>query len=69
MSNTIQAFVDQVAKKNPNEPEFIQAVQEVAEAIIPFMEDNKKYRSIYRLINLPPRRPLHATDDCIRFLN
>ena len=45
MSNTIQAFVDQVAKKNPNEPEFIQAVQEVAEAIIPFMEDNKKYQN------------------------
>lgn len=45
MSNTIQAFVDQVAKKNPNEPEFIQAVHEVAEAIIPFMENNPRYQN------------------------
>lgn len=40
----IQAFMDRVAERNPNEPEFLQAVEEVAEAIIPFMEDNPKYK-------------------------
>jgi len=40
----IQAFMDRVAERNPNEPEFLQAVEEVAEAIIPFMEEHPKYR-------------------------
>ena len=40
----IQAFMDRVAERNPNEPEFLQAVEEVAEAIVPFMEDNTKYK-------------------------
>jgi len=40
----IQAFMDRVAERNPNEPEFLQAVEEVAETIVPFMEDNPKYK-------------------------
>ena len=40
----IQAFMDRVAERNPNEPEFLQAVEEVAEAIIPFMEEHLKYK-------------------------
>ncbi len=40
----IQAFMDRVAERNPNEPEFLQAVEEVAEAIVPFMEDHPKYK-------------------------
>ena len=43
----IQAFMDRVAERNPNEPEFLQAVEEVAEAIVPFMEDNPKYCLLY----------------------
>lgn len=43
MSQSIQAFVDSVAKRNPNEPEFMQAVHEVAETVIPFIEKNPKY--------------------------
>lgn len=31
-------------KRNPNEPEFIQAVTEVAETVIPFIEENPKYK-------------------------
>jgi glutamate dehydrogenase (NADP+) len=31
--------------KNAHEPEFLQAVQEVAEAVIPFVENNPKYKS------------------------
>jgi glutamate dehydrogenase (NADP+) len=41
----IQAFMDRVAERNPNEPEFLQAVEEVAEAIIPFMEKHPKYKN------------------------
>ena len=44
MSDSIQNFVDYVSKSNPNEPEFMQAVQEVAETVIPFIEENKKYQ-------------------------
>jgi len=41
----IKAFVDQVSAKNPNESEFLQAVEEVAETVIPFIEENSKYQS------------------------
>ncbi len=40
----IKAFMDRVAASNPNEPEFLQAVEEVAEAIVPFMEANPRYK-------------------------
>ena len=43
MSQSIDAFIQAVAKRNPNEPEFMQAVKEVAETVIPFIEKNKKY--------------------------
>jgi glutamate dehydrogenase (NADP+) len=45
MSQSINAFIEAVAKKNPNEPEFMQAVKEVAETVIPFIEQNKKYQN------------------------
>ena len=41
----IDAFMADVIAKDAHEPVFIQAVQEVAEAIIPFMENNPKYNS------------------------
>jgi glutamate dehydrogenase (NADP+) len=34
-----------VAKRNGHEPEFMQAVMEVAETVIPFIEQNKKYQN------------------------
>ncbi len=40
----IEAFMQRVAEKNGNEPEFLQAVQEVAEAVIPFIQENPKYK-------------------------
>ena len=40
----IDAFMSKVRAMNPNEPEFLQAVHEVAEAIIPFMENHPKYK-------------------------
>jgi glutamate dehydrogenase (NADP+) len=44
MSKKIEAFIEAVGKKNPNEPEFMQAVKEVAETVIPFIEKNSKYQ-------------------------
>ncbi len=40
----IDAFMEGVKAKNPNESEFIQAVEEVAETVIPFIEANPKYK-------------------------
>ena len=45
MSQSTKNFIDAVAKKNPNETEFLQAVTEVAETVIPFIEQNKKYQN------------------------
>ena len=45
MSQSIKSFVEAVTKRNPNEPEFLQAVHEVAETVIPFIEENKKYQN------------------------
>ncbi|WP_298144156.1 NADP-specific glutamate dehydrogenase [Flavobacterium sp.] len=45
MSKSIESFVESVAKRNPNEPEFLQAVHEVAETVIPFIEQNEKYQN------------------------
>ena len=44
MSESVQSYMDAVSKKNPNEPEFLQAVHEVAETVIPFIEKNPKYQ-------------------------
>ena len=43
MTQSIHNFIEAVAKKNPNESEFLQAVKEVADTVIPFIEENKKY--------------------------
>ena len=45
MTQSIHNFIEAVAKKNPNESEFLQAVTEVAETVIPFIEENKKYQN------------------------
>ena len=41
----IDSFMEELIIKNGNEPEFIQAVEEVAETVIPFIENNTKYKS------------------------
>jgi len=43
MEEKIKAFIELVKVRNGNEPEFIQAVTEVAEAVIPFIENHPKY--------------------------
>ena len=44
MESKINAFMDYVKERNANEPEFLQAVHEVAETVIPFIEKNPKYQ-------------------------
>ena len=39
-----EEFVKQIQQKNPNESEFIQAVAEVSENILPYIEQNPKYK-------------------------
>jgi glutamate dehydrogenase (NADP+) len=41
---TLKNFMDGVVLRNPNEKEFLQAVSEVAETVIPYINDNKEYR-------------------------
>jgi glutamate dehydrogenase (NADP+) len=40
MEQKIHEFISEVSAKNVGETEFLQAVEEVAEVIIPFMEEN-----------------------------
>ncbi len=44
MHASVTEFMERIKARNPYEPEFLQAVQEVAETIIPFTEAHPKYR-------------------------
>ncbi|NQX86633.1 MAG: NADP-specific glutamate dehydrogenase [Flavobacteriaceae bacterium] len=44
MKEKIKTFLDLVKERNGNEPEFMQAVHEVAETVIPFIEATPKYQ-------------------------
>ena len=41
----VSEFMAKIIAKNPGEKEFHQAVQEVAESLIPFIEENPKYKT------------------------
>ncbi len=43
MEAKIEAFMDEVKSRNGHEPEFIQAVQEVAETVIPYIAQHEIY--------------------------
>ncbi len=43
MQAKIDAFMEEVRARNANEPEFLQAVQEVAETVIPYIASNEIY--------------------------
>ena len=43
-NKAVDAFMAEVKKRNGSEPEFLQAVHEVAEMVIPFIEANHKYK-------------------------
>jgi len=44
MDKRVEQFMSQVIAKNPGEKEFHQAVMEVSESLIPYIEDNPKYK-------------------------
>ncbi len=44
MSSQVQQFMDYIIQRNPGEKEFHQAVLEVAEKLLPFIEMNPKYK-------------------------
>lgn len=44
MSKKIEEFMDLVVEKNPGETEFHQAVREVVESVMPFIEKNPQYQ-------------------------
>ncbi len=43
MAKKVEEFMNNVIQKNPGEVEFHQAVREVVETVLPFMEENPKY--------------------------
>ena len=45
MKQIINNFLQEVSQRNANEPEFMQAVLEVAESVIPFIENNPQYKA------------------------
>ena len=44
MESNVKQFMDRVKTQNPGQSEFLQAVQEVAEKLIPFIEEHPKYK-------------------------
>ncbi len=44
MDPRVEKFMANVKAKNPGEPEFHQAVHEVVESLVPFVEENPKYK-------------------------
>jgi len=55
----IDAFMESVKVRNANEPEFLQAVHEVAESVIPYMQDHPKYKNAKMLERMvEPERTL-----------
>lgn len=51
--SSLEAFMAHVEKKNPGQPDFLQAVYEVAEHVLPFVQQNpqyQKYRIFERMI-------------------
>ncbi|UCD14194.1 MAG: NADP-specific glutamate dehydrogenase [Thermoplasmatales archaeon] len=44
MDKDVEAFMEEIITRNPGENEFHQAVQEVAESLMPFINKNPKYK-------------------------
>ncbi|MDR9448740.1 MAG: NADP-specific glutamate dehydrogenase [Psychroflexus sp.] len=44
MDKRVETFLNQVKQSNPHEKEFLQAVEEVVETVLPFIDENPKYQ-------------------------
>ncbi|PHQ56098.1 MAG: NADP-specific glutamate dehydrogenase [Lutibacter sp.] len=59
MKSKIKGFMDLVKQRNPHEPEFLQAVEEVAETVIPYIVNNEIYNGKNVLLRMvEPERVL-----------
>lgn len=47
--NELDCLMEAVVRRNPGEPEFHQAVHEVADTLLPFIADHPKYRDALTL--------------------
>ena len=58
----LSGFIEGVKRRNPGQPEFVQAVTEVAEDIFDFIQDKEQYHKyqILRRIAEPDLKVLHA---------
>ncbi|HOZ29482.1 MAG TPA: NADP-specific glutamate dehydrogenase [Bacteroidales bacterium] len=55
MSAKVEQFMAKVIAKNPGEKEFHQAVREVVESLLPFVEENPRYNGILEKMVEPER--------------
>lgn len=55
LNEKVEKFMAKVIAKNQAEPEFHQAVREVVESLLPFIEENPKYNGILERIVEPER--------------
>src|SRR6056297_2584032 len=57
MDPRVEQFMEKISAKNPGENEFLKEVTEVAESLIPFIEENTKYKQakILERISEPER--------------
>lgn len=46
----LKNFLDYVAERNPNEPEFLQAVTEVVEDLIPYINDHHQDYEVFKIL-------------------
>jgi glutamate dehydrogenase (NADP+) len=46
MYKSVDEFMDMIAAKNPAQPEFLQAVKEVAESLWDYLQDNPHYMHV-----------------------
>ena len=54
MDKSVEEFMIKVKEKNPGEKEFHQAVQEVVESLMPFIQKNPKYKKANSVPNSRP---------------
>jgi glutamate dehydrogenase (NADP+) len=45
MAKNVETFMEKVKAKNPGQPEFLQAVEEVVESLMPILDKNPKYET------------------------
>ncbi len=45
MAKNVEVFMEKVKAKNPGQPEFLQAVEEVVESLMPILDKNPKYEA------------------------